>query len=283
MSEEIVKNKDKVYKIYLISDSTGMTVDNLLKSVLTQFKDQKTEISYLNKIRTDAQIEHILEQAEIDKPFLIYTLVNKDHRAKLFEFSDRNSLYSVDVLGPILKKMAAMFEVKPEYLPGLFHSLSEEYFNRIESVEFAVKNDDGKNPNTLRDADIILAGVSRTSKTPLSIYLAGLGYKAANVPLVLGIDPPEELFKVNQRKIFGLIISPDKLKALRQERMKRLNQTDFTDYADEFHIYDELEYSREIFKKNQKWIVIDVSNKSVEETASEILRYVRRIKPNSRS
>ncbi len=283
MLEEIINKEDKVYKIYLISDSTGMTVDNLLKSVLTQFKDQKTEIFYFSKIRTDAQVSHMLEQAEIDKPFLIYTLVNKDHRAKIFEYSDKNSLYSIDVLGPILKKMAAMFEVKPEYLPGLFHSLSEEYFNRIESVEFAVKNDDGKNPNTLRDADIILAGVSRTSKTPLSIYLAGLGYKAANVPLVLGIDPPEELFKVNQRKIFGLIISPEKLKALRQERMKRLNQTDYTDYADEFHIYDELEYSREIFKKNQKWIVIDVSNKSVEETASEILRYVRRIKPNSRS
>lgn len=278
-----MNKEEKVYQIYLISDSTGMTVNTLHRSVLTQFKGQKTHISYHSKIRTDDQIAHVIEQAEIDKPFLIYTLVNKDHRARLFQFADKNGLYSVDVLGPILKKMAAMFEVKPEYLPGLFHSLSEEYFNRIESVEFAVKNDDGKNPNTLRDADIVLVGVSRTSKTPLSIYLAGLGYKAANVPLVLGIDPPEELFKINQRKIFGLIISPEKLKALRQERMKRLNQSDYTDYADEFHIYDELEYSRDIFKKNQKWIVIDVSNKSVEETASEILRYVRRVKPNSRS
>lgn len=276
MSEESIKKEDKVYKIYLISDSTGMTVDILNKSVLSQFRDQKTQITYFSTIRTDAQIEHILERAKLDKPFLIYTLVNKDHRAKIYELSDRFNLYSIDVLGPILKKMAAMFEVKPEYLPGLFHSLNEEYFRRIESIEFAVKNDDGKNPNTLNDADLILTGVSRTSKTPLSIYLAGLGYKAANVPLVLGIDPPKELFEVNQRKIFGLIISADKLISLRRERMKRLNKSDFTHYAEEFHIYDELEYSLEIYKKNQKWIVIDVSNKSVEETASEILKYVRK-------
>ncbi|MCC7431441.1 kinase/pyrophosphorylase [bacterium] len=276
MAEPITFDDTTIYHVYLIADGTGVTAENLLNAVLTQFKKRDLRVSLFNNVRTDEKLQHILELAEKDKPFLLYTLVSKQHRAMVYEFAQKHNFLTVDVLGPILKKLAETFGVRPEYLPGLFHGLNEEYFKRVEAVEFAVKNDDGKNPNSLKDAEIVLVGVSRTSKTPLSIYLAGLGYKVANIPLVKGIEPPKELFEINQRKIFGLIISLEKLKSLRQERLKRLNQTDFTDYADESYIFSELENARDLFKKNKKWVVIDVSTKSVEETAAEILTYVRK-------
>jgi regulator of PEP synthase PpsR (kinase-PPPase family) len=157
-------------------------------------------------------------------------------------------------------------------VPGLLHTITEDYFRRIEAVEFAVKNDDGAEPRNLPKADIVLVGISRTSKTPLSTYLAQRGLKVANVPLVLGIDPPEELAQVDERKVFGLIINPDSLMRIRQARLKHLGMPTDSSYGARAHIDSEIGFAREIFRKHSNWPVIDVTNRAIEETAADILR-----------
>jgi regulator of PEP synthase PpsR (kinase-PPPase family) len=160
----------------------------------------------------------------------------------------------------------------PAGVPGLLHSINDDYFRRIEAVEFAVKNDDGAEPRNLPKADLVLVGISRTSKTPLSTYLAQRGLKVANVPLVLGVDPPEELSQVDDRKVFGLIVQPDMLMRIRQARLSHLGMPHDSSYGQRAHIDNEIAYSREIFRKHANWPVIDVTNRAIEETAADILR-----------
>ena len=150
--------------------------------------------------------------------------------------------------------------------------ITEDYFRRIEAVEFAVKNDDGAEPRNLPKADLVLVGISRTSKTPLSTYLAQRGLKVANVPLVLGVDPPEELSQVDDRKVFGLIVQPDMLMRIRQARLSHLGMPQDSSYGQRAHIDNEIAYAREIFRKHANWPVIDVTNRAIEETAADILR-----------
>jgi regulator of PEP synthase PpsR (kinase-PPPase family) len=172
----------------------------------------------------------------------------------------------------LISKLAGYLGSTPAGVPGLLHSISEDYFRRIEAVEFAVKNDDGAEPRNLIKADLVLVGISRTSKTPLSTYIAQRGLKVANVPLVLGVDPPEELSRVDDKKVFGLIVQPDILMRIRQNRLNHLGMPPDSSYGNRVHIENELGYSREIFRKHPNWPVIDVTNRAVEETAADILR-----------
>src|SRR4029079_10637335 len=160
----------------------------------------------------------------------------------------------------------------PAAVPGLLHSITDDYFRRIEAVEFAVKNDDGAEPRNLPKADLVLVGISRTSKTPLSTYLAQRGLKVANVPLVLGVDPPEELSQVDDRKVFGLIVQPEMLMRIRQARLSHLGMPQDSSYGQRAHIDNEIAYSRERSRKNSNWPVLDVTTRAIEETAADILR-----------
>ena len=178
-------------------------------------------------------------------------------------------------LGVLLLQMGNHFGQDPLYKPGLGHELDAEYFRRVEAVEFQVNNDDGREPRNLKKADIVLVGISRTSKTPLSSYIAHRGYRVSNVPLVAGIPPPKELDSVDPRRVFGLLLDAATLVEKRRTRMQQLGVIDESDYGDMRHVRDELEWSRKVFEKHPGWTVLDVTKSAIEETASQILERYR--------
>ena len=181
-------------------------------------------------------------------------------------------LDAIDLISPLLYKLSDVLGSAPREEPGLLHQVDTEYFKRVEAVNFTVKQDDGQELRHLYRADMVLVGVSRTSKTPLSIYLAHKGYKVANVPLINGIDPPTELFQIDQKKVVGLMIDPKRLVELRSARLRNLRQNPRGNYADFEAVEEEVEWCRRLFRRHHQWQVIDVTNKSVEESAAEILR-----------
>jgi len=221
------------------------------------------------------QIAEIVKEASEKHCIICHTLVSPELRAALAEEAAKYDIPTVDIMGPMIDAISKITKVTPKLTPGLIHKLDQEYFKRVEAVEFAVKYDDGKNPWGLFKADVVLVGVSRTSKTPLSMYLGHKKIKVANVPLVPEVPPPEELFRVPPHKIVGLIIDPFQLNEIRQERLKTMGLTGNANYANVERILTELEYAKGIMKR-LRCQVLDVSNKAVEETANRILEIATR-------
>lgn len=221
-------------------------------------------------------MDEIIEDIK-DKPakIIVATIVLPELRLYLLERAREAGILTVDIMGPMMDALMSITKTSPKLLPGLVHKLDEEYFKRVEAIEFAVKYDDGKDPRGLFRADIVFVGVSRTSKTPLSMYLAHKRLKVANVPLVPEVDPPEELFQIPPNKIIGLTINPEKLYEIRRERLKSLGLDDNASYAKLERILAELDYSEKIMKR-LGCAVIDVSNKAVEETAAKVMEIIKR-------
>ncbi|SDW13831.1 hypothetical protein SAMN05444487_101369 [Marininema mesophilum] len=205
---------------------------------------------------------------------IAFTMVVTDLQEYLLEEAEKASVPVVDIMGPMLEGLAGLYKRDPKREPGLVRRLDEEYFRKIEAIEFAVKYDDGRDPRGLLRADIVLIGVSRTSKTPLSMYLAHKRIKVANVPLVPEVEAPEELYIVPPEKCIGLTIDPDQLNGIRRERLKSLGLTSQANYANMERILQELEYSEKVIKR-VGCPIIDVSNKAVEETANIIFDIFR--------
>ena len=258
--------------VMIISDATGETAERMVRAATLQFTDVPINVRTYSRVRLETECEQLIEKAAELKALVVFTVVNAEERDLLAKLVERHDVQSVDLIGALIGKLGSFLGAAPAGVPGLLHTISEDYFRRIEAVEFAVKNDDGAEPRNLPKADLVLVGISRTSKTPLSTYLAQRGLKVANVPLVLGIDPPEELAQVDERKVFGLIIQPDTLMHIRQARLKHLGMSNDAEYGKRQHINTEIAYSREIFRKHPNWPVIDVTNRAIEETAADILR-----------
>lgn len=273
--EVIIINKNTV--IYAVSDSIGETAESVVRATTSQFVDVKFDVIRVPYVKDKEQIDKAIEEAAANNALVCYTLVSPDLRSYLAERAKAHHVETVDVLGPMLKMVGDKTGTQPRNQAGLIHSLDHEYFKRVEAVEFAVKYDDGKNPLGLTKADVVLIGVSRTSKTPLSMYLAHKQIKVANVPLVPELNPPEELFKVPPYKIIGLLIDPYKLNEIRAARLKTMGLSDTAVYADVKRINEELEYARGIMRRLHCQI-INVSNRAIEETAGIILDYVRKNK-----
>ncbi|MBP7844634.1 MAG: kinase/pyrophosphorylase [Proteobacteria bacterium] len=264
------------FLVFLVSDGTGETVENIVHATLTQYSlDQNVKTVRYKSVRTKDQVDAILEEAHQKGAAVIYTTVSPIVREAIKKRTEELNILSVDLLGPMLDVMNRFLGTQPSLTPGLLHEINDKYFRRIEAMEFVVKQDDGSNPENLQQADLVLVGVSRTSKTPLSIYLSHKGYKVANVPLVKGISPPEELFKIDQNKIIALTIDPEALMKIRKERLSRMGRDPASEYASLQHIREELEWAREIFQRHRRWPLFDVTNKALEETASEIERLMR--------
>ena len=226
-------------------------------------------------VNSEDQVEKIIKEAKENNAVVCYTIISPELRNSIAQKAMEHDVEVVDVIGPMLKAVEKTSGLLPKNQPGLIHSLDHEYFKRVEAVEFAVKYDDGKNPFGLLKADIVIVGVSRTSKTPLSMYLAHKQLKVANVPLVPEIQPPEELFKIPPKKIIGLLIDPYKLTEIRTERLKTMGLSDGANYADVKRIGEELEYAKGIMRRLH-CTIINVSNRAIEETAGIILEYVRK-------
>lgn len=220
-------------------------------------------------------LEVLDEVSRCPNSIVAYTLVIENLKKLLEDEAKKRNIITVDVLGPMMKTVGNVTGYKPHGEPGLVHKMDDDYFRKIEAIEFAVKYDDGKDPRGVLYADVVLVGVSRTSKTPLCTYLAHKRLKAANIPLVPEVSPPEELFKLKPGKIIGLKIKPDKLNEIRTERLKTLGLVSNADYASMDRILRELDYAEKLMKK-LGCPVIDVSNKAIEETASKVLQIMYR-------
>ncbi|ABZ85010.1 conserved hypothetical protein [Heliomicrobium modesticaldum Ice1] len=222
-----------------------------------------------------SHIQEIIEEAAGHRSIIAYTLVIDEQRETLLRLAQERQIPTIDVLGPTIERLQKLTNLKPAQKPGLLHQLDEHYFRKVEAIEFAVKYDDGKDPRGILHADVILIGVSRTSKTPVCMYLAHKRIKAANVPLVPEVAPPEELFQLPRRKVVGLTISPQLLNGIRTKRLRALGLAGNADYASHQRILQELDYADSIMKR-VGCPIIDVTNKAVEETAARVLEYYYR-------
>lgn len=261
--------------VVVISDATGETAEKVVRAALLQFTDTPCDVRLYSRVRLESEVEKIIERAAELHALVVFTVVNGAERELLWKLCDRLNVDAVDLIGGLMSKLSSFLEAQPSGVPGLLHTIGEEYFRRIEAVEFTVKNDDGAEPRNLPRADLVLVGISRTSKTPLSTFLAQKGHKVANVPLVLGIDPPVELEQVSPERCYGLTIQAESLVKIRQARLAHLGMPSDSSYAMRDHIQREIAYAQEVFRKHPAWPVIDVTAKAIEETAADILRIMK--------
>ncbi|HHU30096.1 MAG: pyruvate, water dikinase regulatory protein [Bacillota bacterium] len=269
-----MEEKNKKLIVYVVSDSIGETAEFVVKAVSSQFNSGHMDIRRVPFVNDVETIREVLEEASLGKAMIAYTLVLPELRRVIREESKKLNIIAVDVMGPMMDAFSKLIGVDPHMEPGLIRRLDEEYFRRVAAIEFAVKYDDGKDPRGILLADVVLIGVSRTSKTPLSMYLANKHLKVANLPLVPEVEPPEELFWIPAGKIIGLTIKPRQLSEIRKERLKALGLHGQANYASCERILEELDYAEKIMRK-LGCPIFDVSNKAVEEVANKILQIVR--------
>jgi regulator of PEP synthase PpsR (kinase-PPPase family) len=259
--------------VFVVSDATGETAEKVVLAALSQFEPANVILTRHQDVRTEPQVAALIKEAAEKNALIVYTIISPKLRALLQRRAARQKVPAVDLMGALLMQMETHLNHTPLSQPGLIHRIDEDYFRRIDAVDFTVKHDDGQNPQTLHEADIVLVGISRTTKTPLSIYLAREGWKVANVPLVYGIAPPEELFEVDQRRIVGLTIDPQRLAQIRKVRLRHLPVKSGVaiEYADMDYVMKETAASKELFAQHPEWIVLDVTGRAVEELANEIV------------
>ncbi|MBO3443155.1 MULTISPECIES: pyruvate, water dikinase regulatory protein [Clostridia] len=257
--------------IYVISDSVGETAQQVTKAAISQFSmEDNYEIRRFPYVTDRGFLKEILNSGKNEDAIIVYTLVDETLLNITKEFCQIERLSHIDLMTPLLREISNKTNIKPKREPGIIRKLDESYFKRVEAIEFAVKYDDGKDPRGILKSDIVLLGISRTSKTPLSMYLANKNIKVANVPLVPEIPIPKEVFEINPKKIIGLTNTPEKLNRIRQERLKALGLSSNASYANLERILQELDYSEKVMKK-VGCPVIDVSSKAIEETAGIII------------
>jgi len=267
------------YNVYLVSDSTGETLDRIFLSLKSQFANFQYEKKEFAFIRTEQQIDKIIKECnKLDNSLILYTIVETKLAKYISNKSDENNVPCFGILGNLILSFSKLLNQKAIHKPSAQHVLDEDYYKRIEAIQFTMSHDDGKKVDDINSADVVLLGVSRTSKTPTSIYLANRGYKTVNVPLVLDQKIPEGLVSNENSCIIGLVADPERLADIRRNRVAIMKDHKLKEYTDLEAIKNEVENSKILFKKNN-WPVIDVTRRSVEETAASILKIIE-IKKN---
>ncbi|KIO61513.1 hypothetical protein B4064_3403 [Caldibacillus thermoamylovorans] len=270
---EKVITRQKV--VHVVSDSVGETAELVVKAVASQFNGGHVEINRHSFIESTQDIDEAINSVDELNSLIAYTLVIPELKEYLDRRSAEKGIFSVDLLSPLLHVFEDFFKQEAKHQPKLIRRMDEAYFKKIEAIEFSVKYDDGKDPRGLKWADLVLIGVSRTSKTPLAMYLAHHGYRVANVPIVPEVAPPKEIFEIPRSKCVGLTISPEKLNEVRKERLKSMGLNAESNYASMERIFEELDYANRIMKRIG-CPIIDVSNKAIEETANLIIHTLKR-------
>jgi len=261
--------------IYVVSDGTGLTGEAVVSSATGQFFGAVFDVRRRPLIRTFEQAQGVIVEAAQTHGVIVHTIVVPELRRAMEEEAARHGVPSVDIIGGLVARLEEAFGLVPAGKPGLRAPLDEKYFGQIEAVEYTVAHDDGQHPETLDAADLVIVGVSRTSKTPLSIFLAHYrGWKVANVPIVLGVEPPPELQRIDQRKIIGLTIQPERLVNLRRARLEALGRDADGPYTSNDQVSAELQYARRIYRSGYPWPILDTTNRSVEEVAREIMTLI---------
>ena len=261
------------HPLFIVSGGSGETAHRMVQAALTQFSaGEALGLRRFQNVRDKEEMERILHLAKEKGAVVVHTTVSKDLRHFMEDRAKALGLVQVDLFGSLLDTLALFLKEKPGEQPGLFHAVDDRYFRRIEAIEFALKYDDGQDPAGVAEADIVLVGLSRTSKTPLSMYLAMEGHRVMNIPLVPGVPLPPSLGRIPQGRIVGLTIQPVRLQEIRLHRMKRMGAAGQADrYTDMAHILAEMDYAESVFKAHRRWPVLDVTGRSIEETAGLVL------------
>jgi regulator of PEP synthase PpsR (kinase-PPPase family) len=259
--------------IFVVSGGKGLAGNNMVQSLLVQYPNNNVPVIIVPHMMEKHQLVTLVKKVKEEKGLIVHTMVNRELRNFLNELCLENEVECIDYMGTLADYLDRTLNIPSLQYPGLYRETNQGYFDRIEAIEFTLNHDDGLNPHKLHKAEIILTGVSRSGKTPLSVFLAMYGWKVANIPIVLGIDPPKELFEVDPNRVFGLSISPSQLISHRMKRLISINNTNNTNYVDERLVSQELRNANFIFEKG-KFTVLNVSNKPVETTANEILNFM---------
>ncbi|MGR0187085.1 pyruvate, water dikinase regulatory protein [Azospirillum brasilense] len=263
------------FHLHLVSDATGETINSVARACVIQFDDVRPVEHFWNLVRTERQLDMVLEGVQENRGLVMFTLVDEKLRRRLQDFCREVQVPCIPVLDPLINALAAFLGVESQRQPGRQHALDAEYFGRMDAMDFALAHDDGQSSWDLHEADVILMGVSRTSKTPTCIYLANRGIKAANIPIVPGCPMPPEIEKLTRPLVVGLTKDPDRLVQIRRNRLKLLNQNESSTYVDPEVVRAEVTDARRMFTR-RGWPVIDVSRRSIEETAAEIMMLLAR-------
>ena len=264
---------NKIYQVYQVSDSTGETLDRIFLAIKAQFSNFKCKTIHYSFTRTNNQIDNIISKAKNEKNIIIlYTVVDDKIVKYLDKEAKKNNIPCFEVLGSLISDFSKLLKQEANRKPSGQHALDQKYYKRIEAVQFTISHDDGKIIKDLEKADVVLVGISRTSKTPTSIYLSNRGYKVANIPIVPNKDIPSQLIESRKKTfIIGLVCDPIRLLDVRRNRIHSMHEDRLSDYTNEKEIIHELESSKKLFKK-YNWPIIDVTRKSVEETAASIIK-----------
>lgn len=269
------------YTIYLVSGGIGASGEHLINTVLAQFPGDIVKMTTVGNIRHRQQVDTVLSQAQANGGLVVHTLVDLPLRDYLIEEAQRLNVQTVDLFGPILSWVIERAATPPLGQPGLYRALHREYFDRVAAIDYTLTHDDGKNPEGWAQAEAVLVGVSRVGKTPLSVYLAVLGWKVANYPLVPQIPIPKQLFKLDPRRVIGLTIEPGQLIQYRQQRQQRLGVTTTSAYMDPKAVYEEVSEAIKIFRRGG-FTIVNMTDKTIELGADEIIRRVfQRLNPEA--
>ena len=270
---EMGNNEPLMPHIYVVSGGKGLAGDAVVKSLLVQFPNHRIPVTIVPDMQTEAAVRKTVGEAKSNNGVIVHTMVDKKMRLFINRVCDELNVPSFDLIGNLSDYLSEQLQTEPINQPGLFRKLNQEYFDRIKAIEFTLNTDDGMNPGRLDHSDIILTGISRTGKTPLSVYLAMFGWKVANIPLVNNIPPPDELFKVDPKRVFGLTISMNTLIEQRRRRVAHMGAFNHRSYLDPSEIVLELDNATKIFQRGN-FTVIDVTNKPIESSANEIVKYI---------
>ena len=273
MIDDSPRKRGRKRHIFIVSDASGQTGERVVDAALRQFKTTEVVKKVVPHVLSLPQIQDVIDEAAGVDGIVIFTLVSPDARQKISDLGRYEGVPTIDLLGPLLTRFSDLLELSPMAMPGLDRQLDDDYFKRIESVDFTIKHDDGLRLDTIEKAEIVLLGVSRTSKTPVSIYLAYRGWKVANVPIICGQSLPPELSTVDKRRVIALTVKPSRLQLIRLERKRNLNNVDLGDYTQMDQVREEVTYGLKLYR-DIGCPILDVTYKSIEETSTDVMRLI---------
>ena len=268
-----MKRQEKT--VWVISDGTGRTAQDVLKAASYQFEDADLVFRTISNITTEEKVRHMIETVRRESGMVVYTVVSDSLRRLLHQLCVKHHILSVDLFGPLITTMQKFLERVPLERPGLTYQFNRDYFRMVDAVDFTIKHDDGRDVDSLEQADIILIGPSRVGKTPLAVYLGYMGWKVSNIPVLLGQDLPSSLEELTQR-VFSLTLDATLLQRRRTDRIRKMGDPHIEGYTDMAAINEELRYCRKLAGNGKKWSVIDMSYRPVEDIAKEIIQLLSR-------
>ncbi len=265
----------KIVPIYIVSGGVGASGEQLVNTVLAQFPNARVTVNVVGNARQREQIERVVTDAKKSNGLIVHTLVETRLREQIVNRAQAENIVAIDLMGDLLAELASITGETPLQQPGLYRQMHQTQFQRVEAIQYTLDHDDGRNPQDWQYADILLAGVSRTGKTPLSVYLSVLGWKVANYPIVPELSVPQELFAINRDRVIGLTISLDQLVMLREHRFSQMRASRSASYVDPEKIEEELRTAQKIFQRGG-FTVIDVTDQPIETSANEVIKHITR-------